>query len=344
MALYLLRPSEMATSWLFTGLPRSGKTYHAVKIINQWVRHREGVVLTNVIINTQFLPRRARGRVHYLPTAKDVIEKLKELRPVVDGHILLVLDEVASVFDSRNFKNFPPDLRAFLTQHAKMRISIITICHRHDLIDVSFRKLSGYVVEHIAANRAAGCLGLIAGVFIPGLMVRYTQALDGSGDPTGKPYEKKLYFVREKITRLYDTFQIVEGGFAGSKALAKAVVQGTGWKRKLIMLAVVYGVMRFTGCNRPMSAPEVVEAVKEVKPWVRLHGRVMGVNMQTRLCDFETSSGDVFKLKPLSEWGKDPVGWVDRYAAVDIWSTSPVVFNYELRERIRNAAIAEQKK
>jgi hypothetical protein len=331
MALYLLRPSEMATAWLFCGRPRSGKSYHAVQIIDKWIRSG-GHVLTNIELNLgkKYLGRRC-GTVKTLPTVLEVIEGIQNFRPAVDGHILLVLDEVASCFDSRNFKNFPPDLRAFLAQHAKMRISIITIVHRHDLVDTSFRKLAGYAVEHVAMSRSSGFFGMLCGIIMPGLMYRHTEGLDSKGDPDGEPYEKKFYFGKKRVYDLYDTFQIAEGSFAGSVGLKQGVVVQPGVKRKLILVGIIFCIFRFTGFNRP---PQAAIAAQQ-KPYVTVHGQVVMCDLKTGLCDLQSSAGEYYKMKPLISWG-DPADYIGRFVAVDIPSTATVLRNLEIKEKLLN--------
>ncbi len=322
----------MATAWLFCGRPRSGKSYHAVQIIDRWIRSG-GHVLTNIELN---LGKKYRGRrcgvVKTLPTVLEVIAGIQDFRPAVDGHILLVLDEVASCFDSRNFKNFPPDLRAFLAQHAKMRISIITIVHRHDLVDTSFRKLAGYAVEHVAMSRSSGFFGMVCGIVMPGLMYRHTEGLDSKGDPDGESYEKKFYFGKKRVYDLYDTFQIAEGSFAGSTSLKQGVVVQPGVKRKLILIAVIFCVFRFTGFNRP---PTIEPSHKSVKPFATVHGQVVNCDFRTGLCDVISSAGEDYKMMPLPEWGR-PQDYVGRFVAVDIPTSAAVLRDYKIREKIIN--------
>lgn len=343
MALYLLTPSETATAWLFCGQVRSGKSYHAAQIIEKWLRGG-GHVITNMQINLpkgRLASRRYKGIVKTLPSVLEVIEGVRDFRPTVEGHILLVMDEVASCFDARNFAKFPKDLRAFLAQHAKMRISIITIVHRPSLVDTTFRQLAGYAVEHKAMARASGFFGLFCGLLMPGLMYRHTEGMTSSGEMDGNEVERKFFFGKQKIYDFYDTFQIAEGSFAGSTTLKHGVIRSVGFRRKLIFVAIIYCLFRFTPFNNLPRAPGVVAS--SVAPFVVLSGQVRLCGSDG-LCDIETSSGEFFKMKPLPEWGSNPVEWLDKFVALEIPTTAPVLRNYTEKERIKNAAAFQQKK
>jgi len=61
---------------------------------------------------------------------------------VLQNGFVWVIDELASYFSARDYKNTPPQFLQLLTQHRKMRIDLIGTTQRYTSIDVWFRELA----------------------------------------------------------------------------------------------------------------------------------------------------------------------------------------------------------
>lgn len=118
--------------YMFVGLPGSGKTISVVEYLNRMrKKYGEGVkIYTNFRYNKEDAPVRSwRDLINY------------------PGPAVFVLDEVQLTFNSRSWKDFPPEMVTLLTQNRKMRKQIITTSQSFERVDKVFRELVNYVIE-----------------------------------------------------------------------------------------------------------------------------------------------------------------------------------------------------
>lgn len=135
--------------YVYSGVPGSGKTYHAVRDI--WFNRAP--VITNVQVA-------GISDVAVLPIG-DITPRLLmafssrwfEEHPYRENSLLLVVDEAQLLFNSRTWNDGDRlDWLAFLSQHRKYGYKCIFIAQSIDMIDKQFRCLCEFDVRHTAAS------------------------------------------------------------------------------------------------------------------------------------------------------------------------------------------------
>jgi len=118
--------------YMFVGLPGSGKTISVVEYLNR-LKKKYGDDL-NIYTNFRYSKETA---------------PIRSWRDLIDysGPAVFVLDEVQLTFNSRSWKDFPPEMVTLLTQNRKMRKQIITTSQSFERVDKVFRELVNYVIE-----------------------------------------------------------------------------------------------------------------------------------------------------------------------------------------------------
>lgn len=127
----------------------------------------------------------------------------------------LYIDEMATYFDSRNFKDLPLDVRLWLAQSSKMGVEIVGAAQDFGQIDVSFRRLCNdvfYSQKIIASRRPKKTAPPVKHIW--GLFMMYTL------DPRsfdGEQYEMKttssipnIYRLRKSDVLLFNTQERVK--------------------------------------------------------------------------------------------------------------------------------------
>jgi len=118
--------------YMYVGLPGSGKTISVVEYLNS-IKKKYG---DEVNIYTNFCYKYETAPIS---NWRDLIN--------FPGPAVFVLDEVQLTFNSRSWKDFPPEMVTLLTQNRKMRKQIITTSQAFERVDKVFRELVNYVIE-----------------------------------------------------------------------------------------------------------------------------------------------------------------------------------------------------
>ena len=135
--------------YVYSGVPGSGKTYHAVRDM----RFNRAPVITNV--NVAGLPHVA------VLSLDQITPKLLmaystyyfQDHPYKENTLLLVIDEAQLLFNSRSWNDDNRmDWLAFLSQHRKYGYRCIFISQDIKMIDKQFRCLCEFDVRHTAAS------------------------------------------------------------------------------------------------------------------------------------------------------------------------------------------------
>lgn len=194
--------------YVYSGVPGSGKTYHAVRDM----RFNGAPVITNInatTANTAVLPLSSitpelltSYSHHYFTTHK-----------YRENALLLVIDEAQLLFNSRTWND---DSRfrwlEFLSQHRKFGYRIILVCQAIDMIDKQFRCLVEFDVRHKALSnvslffRAVATLGFrltCANTYYYGTDVRISRS---------------FYPISRRTYRFYDTSQDASAAFVDAAA------------------------------------------------------------------------------------------------------------------------------
>lgn len=151
---------------LYTGTPGSGKSLHAAHEIRMALTKPRGAdqpVIANFDVNLTDVKRP--NAFHYVPNEEltpDFITSFADDfwsnvdRPFEEDYILVVLDEVQLIFNSRDWQSkgrqgrndSRMDWLAFLSQHRKYGIKVILIAQSAKMIDNQFRMLVEYEINH----------------------------------------------------------------------------------------------------------------------------------------------------------------------------------------------------
>jgi len=113
------------------GRPGMGKSVWLVSEVLRWLR-RGYTVYTNIIINDEKLLTKYQGKLFYIESLEDIIE-LREGK--------IVLDEVQTYLNSRNWDKLDIRFQLLLQQHRKRGLDIIGATQSIKRADVVFREL-----------------------------------------------------------------------------------------------------------------------------------------------------------------------------------------------------------
>lgn len=140
----------------FTGVPGSGKSLHAIKVICTWLK--DGL---NVIANFPikiYQVKKNEGRYFYVPNELITVDYLMQFSQTVheyegEGQTLIVIDEAAVKFNSRTFLDEDRlGFLSFFAQHRHYGYEVILICQTLKQIDKQIRELTEIEVHHRKAN------------------------------------------------------------------------------------------------------------------------------------------------------------------------------------------------
>lgn len=150
---------------LYTGTPGSGKSLDAAHVIRYALNKPRGEmqpVIANFEVNTTTVRRPE--AFHYVPNGEMSPQMLVDFaddfwmhanRDFSEEYILLVLDEVQILYNSRNWMDKGRgkgdsrlDWLEFLSQHRKYGYRIILIAQSAKMIDNQFRMLCEYEINH----------------------------------------------------------------------------------------------------------------------------------------------------------------------------------------------------
>lgn len=209
---------------LFSGTPGSGKTLHAVSVMDKWNR-RGKPVIANFPLNKSLLKKR--GLFYETDYIQNVYEKatgkqvkcsggiapealfefskswfVNHNKPVQEGEILLVLDECQLIFNTRDWQ-FNRNWISFFTQHRKLGYEVILIAQYDRMIERQIRALLEYECKHLKVSNLGGLWGLIMPLFLG--RFRVYEKWYTSGDMLIAQY-RASYSKRTKA--LYNTFQV----------------------------------------------------------------------------------------------------------------------------------------
>lgn len=157
--------------WLYTGTPRSGKSYHIARDIYR-VLNRGGNVIANFPINLDLWVdrkgvNRCKGHFLYLenPAPYDLSRctlspyflfkyaqaffKRDKHNRIIESQCILVFDEAQLIFNSRTWNEAGRrEWISFFTQHGKFGYDIVFITQYDRFIDRQVRGLCEYEIKH----------------------------------------------------------------------------------------------------------------------------------------------------------------------------------------------------
>lgn len=191
---------------LFSGTPGSGKTLHAVHVMD-WYNRRSKLVVSNFALRADVLKY---PDLFVIPEdgkqlTPDVLIQLSRWwfqdKPLKEGDILLVLDECQLLFNARDWRFNRPWI-SFFTQHRKYGYDVILIAQYDRMIERQIRSLIEYECKHLKVSNLGGVKGFFMRLFLGRFRVYekwYTVR-----DMLVSQY-RASYSRRDRL--LYDTFQ-----------------------------------------------------------------------------------------------------------------------------------------
>lgn len=182
----------------YTGIPGSGKTYHAVMDMV----HNRSAIVTNVHVNG--ISDCAVVPLHELdPQQLMAFSNFWfDSHPYSENSLLLVIDEAQLLFNSRNWNDESRlEWVAFFSQHRKYGYKCILIAQDIKMIDKQFRSLVEFEVHHTAASSIWLPMRVLAmfGFHFTCANKRYPQ------DDTHTVIQRDLYHVARKYFKHYNT-------------------------------------------------------------------------------------------------------------------------------------------
>ncbi len=185
---------------IYTGVPGSGKSLHAIRLICAWLKAGKNVI-ANFPIRIDYVEKN-HGHFFYQPNEKISVDYLLQFAQTMhrereEHQTLLVFDEASIKFNSRTFMDEDRlNFLSFFAQHRHYGYEVVMISQTVNQIDKQIRELSEIEVYHRKANNIWVYRWLPFALFIS--VERNT---------TAKIHNGHEYFLYSKyFGGLYDTF------------------------------------------------------------------------------------------------------------------------------------------
>lgn len=216
---------------LFSGVPGSGKSYHAVLDIVFALKHGK-YIYTNIELNFKAVAKAANKKLVYVKehifyrdtydiTISDIVFTFRRfVKGNKEHQFLLVLDEAGDIFNPREWKSADRlDWLKFFRLHRHFYIDVILVAQSDDFIDKQIRGVVELESEHVNAKHYK-LMGLILSFVFGGLFVcknsMYNAKLRTDTD---------WIIRRKKICKCYDTFALSIDYYSAPGAVFNAPVQ-----------------------------------------------------------------------------------------------------------------------
>ncbi|MCL2070864.1 MAG: zonular occludens toxin domain-containing protein [Oscillospiraceae bacterium] len=179
--------------WCFIGIYGGGKTMSLVEYL-ECMRRKYG---NKILIATNF----------FYENQDFNIECWRDLQKKYKKPVIFAYDELQNVFNSRDYRTFPPTLMHLLTQNRKGRgKQIVYTTQDYETVDKSFRRLTQKVVQcKTRFGRLTSCKTYTREDF---------ENLQACSDVKRrmkiKPLKRKLYVQTDYLRGLYDSYQYLE--------------------------------------------------------------------------------------------------------------------------------------
>lgn len=193
---------------LYSGTPGSGKSYHAA--VDVYDRLRQGKpVISNTTYNMKYIQLKNREKFTYIDNSDltvDFLEKyaFENHKPGREGQTLLIIDECAVMFNSREYsRNDRMRWITFLQQHRKLGFNITLISQSDRMIDRQIRAFIEYDVKHRNAKNFH-VFGFFLSLFFGGSLFTCVTYWYGIKERVNMEFLR----YRRKIAKFYNTYQI----------------------------------------------------------------------------------------------------------------------------------------
>ncbi len=196
---------------LYSGTPGSGKSLRAAYKLIEW-RKMGRAVIANFPISDDYFSKfkKKLGSFTYVENRDLSVPYLREYAkenhiPFKEHQTLLIIDECASMFNSRNWdRKDRSDWILFFQQHRKLGYDVILISQSDRLIDRQIRAFIEMEYKHRALTHYktfGWILSLICGGLFYWSEYWYGMNLKTNGS---------LFLLNRKKAKIYDSFKIFE--------------------------------------------------------------------------------------------------------------------------------------
>lgn len=196
--------------WLYSGTPGSGKSYHAAKDVYNRLRSGKSVI-SNTKYNLKYIPKKHRFKFKYVDNSELTVKFLEDYAETYhvegkEGQTLLVIDECAVKFNSRDFKDKDRmEWLRFFAQHRKLGYNVILVAQHDRMIDRQIRAVVEYEVKHRKISNY-NMFGLLLSLLCGGTLFIAVTYWYGVKEVT----ERNLIAYRRKIGKFYNTYEIIK--------------------------------------------------------------------------------------------------------------------------------------
>lgn len=229
--------------YFFSGTPGSGKSLHAAKMIDQWVRRGRNVI-ANFDINENFWDKKKiknRGvincldntdlNIDYLIKFADIHHKRNNKGQIKERQTLLIIDECQTMFNSRSWNTRGRDRWViFFTQHRKYGFEVLLISQNKDLVDKQIRGCFEYNYKHRNARNfklGGALLAMLCGGNC--IVVSVDWMLNGKHDHTEWLFGMRKYYSLYDSYRIFDTTNLRRlSALPGEMGVSGAPTSGAG--------------------------------------------------------------------------------------------------------------------
>lgn len=191
---------------LFSGRPRTGKTYNAVRFVCKNYTRKGIHTYTNIPLNLSGeYDHTIKGKQYYDQSNVTLWKRLPELYNVKNGVILM--DEGHIYMNARKWEKLPEEFQWKLFQHGKDRIDIVMTVQSQRRLDTVARELVDYWYNCTRLPKARSAISVRNPI-----LFRYHE-YDIDSDPY-KEYPlgmAKILLPQKKWYRRYDTMYKLTG-------------------------------------------------------------------------------------------------------------------------------------
>lgn len=120
--------------YCYVGLPGQGKT---LSMVEHLYRLHKEFPRAKIYTNFGFI---------YQDGHIDHWSELVNIKNGSDG-VIFAIDEIQNTFNSRKWKDFPPDMLSLITQNRKQAKQFLCTAQSFDMIDINFRRVCNFIIE-----------------------------------------------------------------------------------------------------------------------------------------------------------------------------------------------------
>ena len=195
------------TIYCYTGTVGTGKSLDAARELMWHLRFGRPAIGNFEL--AEDAPVKNRGLYRYVPNERLTPELLWDYaedywsdgRRFQENHILLVLDEVQCIWNSRSWSERGRlQWVEFLSQSRKAGYEVVLIAQSAQMIDAQFRMVAEYEVRHRKLSRYGFWGALLSVPFGGRLFAKQTRLMQ-----TGEVMGSELFFAWPWYFRMYDT-------------------------------------------------------------------------------------------------------------------------------------------